>query len=166
MRGVLRRGAAAIKRSRDIPVPRASAGMLGTRVPRSLAGISAQRKLFNLAEPVARISGFGDEIEVADVLTDGAVQLMAEDEAGEGTALPLPLFRKRLEANVLGEEQASEGAAAGEQGIIGEITEAVFLRGKHVYAAMPQLRGDGRGHVNIKIKRSHAADSLRAAMSR
>lgn len=47
-------------------------------------GPSAQRKLLNLAEPVVQISGFGDEFKIANILADGAVQLMAEDEPAKG----------------------------------------------------------------------------------
>lgn len=131
-----------------------------------MAGMSAQRKLFHLAAPIAQICGFGEEFKIANVLADGAMKLVAEDEPAEGKAFPLPVFRERLEADILGEEQASEGGAAGKQGVVREFDSAIFLRREHIHTQTTEMGGDGRRNVNVELKRSHASDPLRAAMRR
>lgn len=44
--------------------------------------------------PILRFGGFGDEFEVANVLADGAVELVAEDESAKPTGDALPVLSR------------------------------------------------------------------------
>jgi hypothetical protein len=109
----------------------------------------------------------GDQRKVANVLANGPVKLMAEDEAGEGATLALPLFGEGFEPDVLGEEQTSERGAASEKFWIGQESCIVVLSSRYIHTLSAKLVCNGNWDMDIKIKRSHAtAPFRRAAMSR
>ena len=66
----------------------------------------SERQLLDVVLPVRWLSGFGDQFQIFDVLTNGASQLVAEYQAREWTRLPLPVFRQRAESDVLCEKDS------------------------------------------------------------
>lgn len=108
----------------------------------------------------------GDEFEVADILADGAVKLMAEGESGKIPGGALPVFGQGLEADVLREENTSQSRAAGEEIGIVKLRRAVFLRGEKVHAPAAKLVRDGGRHVDVEVKLRHATSPRRSASRR
>ena len=111
-------------------------------------------------EPLCWVRGLGNEFKIADVLSDGTVQLMTEDQARKWASHTLPRFRERFETNVLGEEQTTERADAVKQIQVFEFSGVVFLGRQHIHAAGAELASDGCRYVNVEVERDHVAGPL------
>jgi len=75
--------------------------------------------LFDLLHPILRIGHLGDELQIADISTDGAVELMAKEQSSEGDVLTLPVFRQCFEANVLRKQNPAKGGRPPQQSVVG-----------------------------------------------
>jgi len=115
----------------------AGATWLGTMVSSAL-----ERQILYGVHPLLEIGRPGDQFQILDELPDRAPELMTEEEAGERPPLPLPLFRERLEPNVLGENEATEFVGMLQQIRVVAFRPAIFDGGEHVDAAAPQLIRD------------------------
>ena len=68
----------------------------------------SQRQIEHAILPLARLTGFRDEFQIANVLLDGSSFRRAENEAGELPAAALPLLGHRSKANIVSEDYAIE----------------------------------------------------------
>ncbi len=101
-----------------------------------------QRKLLDLPPPVFRSRRLGNQFQVPDILTDRAVELMTENEPAKGLPGTLPLFRKRLEPDILRKKKPPKRGATREKCRIRKFGGTILPRGNHIHSPPAKLIGD------------------------
>lgn len=81
------------------------------------------------------LRGRDNQFEIANVLADRAAELVAKEQAGKRSVLPLPRLRQNHEADILGDDHATELTGSLEQFRLTSIAVLQALKSHHLYCA-------------------------------
>lgn len=107
----------------------------------------------NRIAPVRQYGSFRDQLEVANIVPNRAAELMTKQQTCEWFASLLPVFRQRLEADVLSKDETLQLVTAREEFAIFQLGRAVFMGGQNIDTASPKLIGDRPRNMHIHVKR-------------
>jgi hypothetical protein len=92
----------------------------------------------DLTRPIGQIRRVRDQVQVAHELADRPVKLVAEHQPEERMAAPLPFFGRCLEANILGEEDATRGTCSLQEVAVSRFRRSIFTNA--VITPIPRRR--------------------------
>ena len=103
--------------------------------------------MLNRVEPFVFRGCSGDQLQVADKLSDTCSHLVAEEEPREGAPFTKPLFGKDFESDVLREDDSAHFLGSFEKFGIGQLVGIVLDCREDIYAPAAKLLGNRYRHM-------------------